>query len=175
MLGIFRQKQKGYLTVDQSAAVDRALRRGVAWLVSVRDHARWKSYPYSSYETEDSESISGLVLHTINVLGEDAHQFNVEWIEKLPERTITIGEYERLHVEIPTPSGMAIDHFVQLKMPWMTVATVDAFPSGNVFQRAKALKWLENTLNDESVLASDKRKEWWRAEVLYSLNYAMKL
>ncbi|HXN88741.1 MAG TPA: hypothetical protein VN890_05225 [Methylocella sp.] len=173
LLGLLRQKQKGYINIEKRAAVEKALTRGAHWLLSVRDHARWKSYPYSV--SKESESISGLVLHVINqLLGEDAKQFNVEWLEKLPGRVILAGEAEDFYIEIPTPAGMAFDHWEQLKMPGLTVATVDAYSSGNVFQRAKALRWLENILDDESVSSSDARKEWWRAEVLYSLNYAIK-
>jgi S-adenosylmethionine/arginine decarboxylase-like enzyme len=69
---------------------------------------------------------------------------------------------------------MAFDHFEQITMPWLIVATVDAFTSGDTFERAKALKWLERTLDDDSISASDVHNNWWRAEILYSLNYSIK-
>jgi hypothetical protein len=181
LLGLSKQKQKGYVSADQISAVDKALIRGTEWLLSARNHARWKNYPYlTADEASQSESISGVVLHAINnvidveAMKLDKEQLNKEWLEKLPDRIVTAGETEKVYIGIPTKSGWAFDHFEQLPMPWLTVATVDAFPSGNVFQRAKALKWLENVLDDESVSSSDSRNNWWRAELLYSLNYAIK-
>jgi hypothetical protein len=181
LLGVSKQKQKGYVSADQISAVDKALIRGTQWLLSARNHARWKNYPYlTADEASQSESISGVVLHAINnvidveALQLDKEQLNKEWLEKLPDRIVTAGETEKVYIGIPTKAGWAFDHFEQLQMPWLTVATVDAFPSGNVFQRAKALKWLENVLDDESVSSSDSRNNWWRAELLYSLNYAIK-
>jgi hypothetical protein len=181
LLGLSKQKQKGYVSADQISAVDKALIRGTQWLLSARNHARWKNYPYlTADEASQSESISGVVLHAINnvidvgALQLDKEHLNKEWLEKLPDRIVTAGETEKFYIGIPTKSGWAFDHFEQLPMPWLTVATVDAFPSGNVLQRAKALKWLENVLDDESVSSSDSRNNWWRAELLYSLNYTIK-
>jgi hypothetical protein len=181
LLGVSKQKQKGYVSADQISAVDKALKRGTQWLLSARNHARWKNYPYlTADEASQSESISGVVLHTINnvidveALQLDKEQLNKEWLDKLPDRIVTAGEVEKVYIGIQTKSGWAFDHFEQLPMPWLTVATVDAFRSGDIFQRAKALKWLENVVEDESVSSSDSRNSWWRAELLYSLNYAIK-
>jgi hypothetical protein len=75
LIGLYKQKQKGYINAKKETAVARALRRGASWLVAVRDHARWKNYPYLT-DSKHSESISGLVLHTINMLiGEKAHRY----------------------------------------------------------------------------------------------------
>jgi hypothetical protein len=176
LLGLLRQKREGYIKGEKVAAVERALTLGGEWLSSVRSAAaRWKNYPYLIHGAKESESISGLVLHTLNqLLGDNVHHFNMKWLERLPEGIIGAGESEQYYIEISTPSGMAFDHFEQLKMPWTIVATVDAYSSGNIWQRAKALKWLEDILNDESVSESDGQNNWWRAEVLYSLHYTVK-
>ena len=137
-----------------------------------REHARWKNYPNLNHGAKESESISGLVLHALNLaLGEEVRTINSNWLETLPDRIVQANDGESYYIEVPTKSGMAVDHFVQLKMPWLVVATVDAFPDGNVSERAKALKWLEDTLSTSSVAEADKENNWWRAEVLYALNY----
>ena len=176
LLGLFSQKEKGYISKEKSADVEKALKRGSEWLLSVREGPRWKSYPYYTEEATESESISGLVLHVLNkILGEEAiREVNEEWIDDLPERVILASDVENYDIQIQTPSGAAFDHFKQLQMPWATVATVDAYASGTVAQRAKVIQWLEDIFNDKSVQALDARGDWWRAEVLYSLNYAMK-
>ncbi len=176
LLGLFRQKQNGYIEASKTPDVENALKRGTEWLISVGNDARWSAYPKMTDEETESESISGLVLHTLNViLGEEAvHELNQQWLNRLLlSQVISAGDAEKYYIEVPTSSGKAIDHFEQLKMPWMTVATVDAFASGSISQQAKALEWLEHALNNKSVSALDKKKDWWRAEVLYALNYAM--
>jgi hypothetical protein len=101
-------------------------------------------------------------------------EVNEEWLENLPPHIISVNDSEKYRIEILTSSGNAIDDFEQLEMPWTLVATVDAYPSGTLSQKAKAVRWLEANLNYKSVQSIDTRKDWWKAEVLYSLNYAMK-
>ncbi len=176
ILGLFRQHENGYIDPSQVDAVKKALEHGAAWLSARRHTARWRNYPYLIDNSEESDSISGLVLHALDRISgqENLKHFNTAWLDKLPNHVVTAGDVEHSYITVPVPSTVTIDHFEQLKMPWMVVATLDAFSSGNWWQRAKALKWLEDTLSDESVLSSDALGDWWRAEVLYSLNYAMR-
>lgn len=50
----------------------------------------------------------------------------------------------------------------------MLIAIIDVYPSENLFQRGKALQWLEKTLDHESVADADREEReeynWWRAE-----------
>jgi hypothetical protein len=56
----------------------------------------------------------------------------------------------------------------------MLVATVDAYPQGDLLHRMHAMEWLENSLNHQSVVNADSvDAAWWRAELLYSLNYVL--
>jgi hypothetical protein len=176
LLGLASQIKNGCISEPKNAAVEEALTRGSQWLMSVGSDARWSNYPYLTNESEVSESISGLVLHVLNeTIGDvsTVRELNQQWLEALPERVFSVKDSENYYVEMKTPSAMAVDHFEQLKMPWMLVATVDAFHSGSITQRAKALRWLEHTLNEKSVSSSIARRDWWRAEVLYSLDYAI--
>jgi hypothetical protein len=41
-------------------------------------------------------------------------------------------------------------------------------------QRARALRWLERNLNQPGINAVDTcHPDWWRAEILYALNYVL--
>ena len=69
-----------------------------------------------------------------------------------------------------------VDRFQQITLPWMLIATVDAYPSGDVFQKARARNWIDAALTEHSVLTADaSTNNWWRAELLYALKYVRKL
>ena len=77
-------------------------------------------------------------------------------------------------MEMNLAGSMAIDHFVQLKLPWMLTATIDAYRSGDAVERARALRWIESTVAGKSVEQADSdANNWWRAELLYSLAYLL--
>ena len=69
-----------------------------------------------------------------------------------------------------------IDHFQQITLPWMLIATVDAYSSGGIFQKARARDWIDAALSEHSVLTADANtNNWWRAEFLYALKYVGRL
>ena len=176
LIGLLRQKEKGYINKREATAVDSAIARATGWLLSVRGKgARWKPYPRLNVNIE-SESISGLVLHALHLSA--PHQvasIDREWLESLPFKAVGAADGENYYVDMKTENSQAIDHFVQLKAPWMMIATVDAYESGTTFQRAKALRWLETTLSHDSYSVADAdEKNWWRAELLYGMRYVLK-
>ena len=176
LIGLLRQKSKGFIDKQDIQDVDNALTRATGWLLSQRTKgARWKPYPRLNSSGE-SESISGLVLHALHLSAPDQMTaLDKEWIDSLPVTTIAASDGEKYYVEMEGTNPRAIDHFVQIKLPWMLISTIDAYASGDVFQRAKALHWLERTLNHESVAIADgNENNWWRAELLYALRYALK-
>ena len=71
-------------------------------------------------------------------------------------------------------SGPANDIWEQIQLPWVLAAAYDAFPSGNLRQRALPLRWVEMTFGDARALAADTEpRSWWRAKLLYSLRHAL--
>lgn len=175
LLGLQGQLDKGLIAPQSAQAVKIAIRKGTAWLLSTREKARWRPYPYIK-SSPLSESVSGVVLHALHRTAADAViELDGEWLDSLPERTITAGESENSYVEIATGRGVSIDHFVQIKLPWVLAATVDAFPNGTRLQRAKAQQWIENALDHESTVAADTvQSNWWRSELLYALRHTSK-
>jgi hypothetical protein len=64
--------------------------------------------------------------------------------------------------------------FTQIKLPWLLIATADAYANGSLLQRVKALSWIEQVLAQDGVTNSDTEPDnWWRAEVLYALRYVL--
>jgi len=96
-----------------------------------------------------------------------------EWLTDLSSVSVSANDAENSYLEIRGKYGVGFDHFVQIQMPWLLVGTVDAFPNGTIFQRTNALYWLENTLDQQSVLDAGKQQGWWRSELLYSLRYLL--
>lgn len=173
LLGLLHQKGKGFTDKD----VDQAIARATGWLLSTRmKGARWKPYPNLSASSE-SESISGLVLHALHLsVPTQMSELDNEWIANLPSPLIKPSDGENYFISMEGTNGLLIDHFVQIKLPWLLIATVDAFPNGDMLDRAKSLLWPENTLNQESVLNADSIKDnWWRSEFLYALKYMLKI
>ena len=65
---------------------------------------------------------------------------------------------------------------MQITLPWMLIATVDAYPNGTIFQKARARNWINAALSKHSVLTADANTEnWKRAELLYALKYVRTL
>jgi hypothetical protein len=171
LIGLQEQRMRGLISEQQLPAIDIAIQTGTTWLLSNREpNARWKPYPYMTTSAV-SESISGLAMHALHATTpENMAVIDREWLDNLPRRPISVSEHENSYVLVSTKAGVSIDHFVQIKLPWLLVATVDAFPNGDVIQRARATGWLETQLNQADVLAADTvAQNWWRAEVLYSL------
>lgn len=175
LLGLHAQKSVANLTAQQSEQIAAAIDKGVAWLLSVREHdsARWKRYPLS-LKSEHSISISGTVMYTLHKLGTpNLRAIDAMWLDSLPEGTV--GEAERPYITVETLRGPANDIWEQIQLPWVLAATYDAYPSGNLRQRTLALRWVESTLKDPRVLAADTEpRPWWRAELLFALRHVMK-
>jgi hypothetical protein len=76
------------------------------------------------------------------------------------------------NVELRGSNIERIDHFSQIKLPWMLIATIDAYPSGDIFQKGRARNWIDAALSEHGVLTADaSTNNWWRAELLYALKY----
>jgi hypothetical protein len=177
LLGLLHQKNKGLIRKEDANLIDKAITKATGWLLSTRmKGARWKPYPNLSSSNE-SESISGLVLHALHIsVPAQMTVLDKEWIESLPGTLIKPSDRENYYIDMKGKSGLNIDHFVQIKLPWMLIATVDAFSNGDVFERTKALLWLEMNIDQKSVVNSDGIKDnWWRAELLYALRYTLKM
>ena len=83
---------------------------------------------------------------------------------------------EENFVELRGSNNERIDHFKQIELPWMLIATVDAYPSGDVSEKGRARNWIDAALSEHSVLTADATtNEWWRAELLYALKYVRRV
>jgi hypothetical protein len=176
ILGLQAQIERGLIENGKRDAVNDAIARGAAWLLSVRgEGSRWRSYP-NAPRNKVSESISGLVIHALHhTIPGQTGEIERDWLSNLPTPWPKIEDTDPVYVEVFSGGHLVgIDQFIQIKLPWMLVATIDSYPIGNVFNRTTALYWLDNVLAQKGVANADVGlANWWRAEFLFSLGHML--
>ncbi len=176
LLALHNQQSKNLISSSLSTEVTNAISKGSAWLMMHQGSSRWKDYPLLA-KGRISESISGLVLHVLHVTSPNSVvQIENAWLDKIPSTVPSAGDSEQNFYWFKTKDdGFQNDKFVQIKLPWLLIATIDAYATGDIFQRVKALAWIEKMLDQESVINAEKKEDnWWRAELLLSIQYALK-
>jgi hypothetical protein len=173
MLGLISQREQGLIRKTDLERVNRAIEKANSWLMSQRKNgSKWPAYPNLKKNT-DSQSISGLTLHALyRAAPGQAASLADDWITHLPEKPPAAGDGEMYYVEMYDASPPAFDHFVQIKLPWMLIASVDAYQSASLLQKMVLLNWIEESVGQESVIKADTTDQnWWRSELLYALKY----
>jgi hypothetical protein len=183
LLGLNSQLKKNFVDNDDKLRVVSAIGDGANWLIEHRERnlrVRWKDYQLlSKQKSTISESISGVVLHTLhqsiqhNIIEQgELQQIDSDWLDNLPAASISIEDKDQPHIWFKDKDcHWCQDGFTQIKLPWLLIATADAYANGSLLQRVKALSWIEQVLAQDGVTNSDTEPDnWWRAEVLYALS-----
>jgi hypothetical protein len=172
LLGLQAQLERGLLPQGKRDVVATTISRGARWLLSVRgEGSRWHAYP-NAPGSKVSESISGLVIHALHrTLRGQTRDVERIWLTHLPTDLPKIEDTDPVFVEVMTgKERVGVDAYVQIRLPWMLVATADSYSSGNLLDRSSALNWLDKVLAQKGVATADVGlANWWRAEFLFSL------
>jgi hypothetical protein len=177
VLGLAEMNRRELISFAMRSQVEDAIARGVAWLQTTRaDSGKWKPYPNMA-NSKVSDSVSGLVLHTLHVADPSGlRDLDRDWLSSLPRDPPEATAMEGDFVVLRGSNIARIDHFKQIELPWMLIATVDAYPSGDVSEKGRARNWIDAALSEHSVLTADATtNEWWRAELLYALKYVRRV
>jgi hypothetical protein len=177
LLGLHEQRTAGLIPSDKRPAVDAAIRRAAGWLMRSRDGARWKAHP-GARATDSGEALSGFVLHVLHEVGtKDLSDVDRAWLGTLPDRDLEPSSRDDRYVELPYGrNDSAIDQVSEVRLPWILLATADAYRNGTVGEKARALKWFETILRDPSVRTADTQGlDWVRSELLIGLSETGKL
>lgn len=152
--------------------VNNAIIRGVAWLWLKQETgaAKWKDYPNGGKGSIDSESISGLVIHVLNRVEKRTklQDLNQQWLNELSSVPPDPLDAEHSDTYDLADYGDKTSHF---RLPWMLMATIDAYESGGILQKGKALRWIEKAMNNDFGSPTLKAKQWIAAENLFALKY----
>ncbi|WP_460762703.1 nSTAND1 domain-containing NTPase [Niabella terrae] len=161
-----------------------AIEGGVQWLLtSISDFkkARWGDYDQKQGRYESlpvSMSISGLAIHTLNILGSSTDTLNQHWLKSLllSDAAMDINLRERSDKSFLDDNLDVIlkDETRHLILPWMLIATVDAYSSGTFSERLRANKWINRVIENLDPGLLPQTDRFARAEVLISLRYLMK-
>lgn len=176
LLALQSQLERKLIDAALVKEVAAAIKLGSTWLAAHRevDKSRWKAYPLL-LKGPTSDSISGLVIHALHVTAPQEYtQLESDWLNHLPTAVPSAADAENDYYWIKSKDGFHNDNFVQIKLPWLLIATADAYSSGTILQQAYALRWLERALNQESVINADTQTDnWWRAELLFAIRYVL--
>lgn len=156
--------------------VSHAIGKGSSWLIRHRGNgSRWRDYPFQE-KGAISDSLSALAMHALHLTAPDSiKQLKKDWLDNLPSKVPTAGDASQSFVWVKLRVGTSYkDDYVQIALPWMLIATADAYDVGNYFERTRTLLWMEQALYQESVVHADTQVEnWWRVELLLALRYVM--
>ena len=130
--------------------IDTAVLKGVHWLMrNITDSARmiWADYSADeNYENTVSKSLSGLVMHTLNLTGNATPAMNKKWLKNLAMKDalldITFREKSDKDNKRKTGEVEFRDGTRHLSIPWQIIATVDAYKDGNYVEKFHANRWL---------------------------------
>jgi hypothetical protein len=149
-----------------------AVASGAQWLYSQRSPktARWRDYPAG----RPLLSVSGLALHALHMVGGyDLKDIDRLWLRSLPNTLPRADEYDVSARTVFRSSNDPIqtDDTKYYSLPWAIVATIDAYPNGNIFDRAFALNWLERVIaaSPLETLKGDNHDNWVLALNLLAL------
>ena len=168
--GLYKQRSAGLVPAERRAAVDGAILRATQWLLHARDGARWKAHPNLPGSTEP-EVLSGFILHVLHEVGAaDLADVDRSWLQTLPRANLNPNSLDTHYVVLQYGHSAAIDHFAEVRFPWILLATADAYASGTPAEKARTLSWFKRVLDNPEVRSADTEGvEWVRAEVLLGM------
>jgi hypothetical protein len=160
----------------QKRRVAEAIGKGRGWLQDNTipgKRGRWKNYPNGEYG-EESISVSGLALHALHRTPGPPPQANdAHWMAHLPAiLPMPKEETSSAQTVLTRQYGPAADPTHHFKLPWVLIATVDAYSAGGIAQRARAAQLFHQISDRQDSIRSDlKELPWLEAETLIALRY----
>jgi hypothetical protein len=160
---------------DGGQRIESAVARGTGWLYAQRvaGAARWMDYPGG----REMLALSGLALHVLHLTNRyDMTDVDRLWLKSLPG-TVPRAEYFEVSARTifrgPWRDGaVGTDDVRHYPLSWAIAATIDAYGSGSLVERAFALSWFERVLATAPLeqLKGDSGDEWIAAELLIALS-----
>jgi len=162
------------LTPEQAVEAEVALNRGVGYIRGSNIGGRWRYYPERS-DSDLSDADSGLAIYTLHYVGNGDSKLDRLWLDSLPREHLGSRDDEvsnarwlyRVHEEQP-PLPDPIRH---LRLPWILAGTVSAYPSGSLWQRAKASAFIDEILNTPDGSSLLPPENFRRAQLLIALRH----
>jgi hypothetical protein len=162
------------LSPDQLVEADIALNRGVEFLRGSSTGGRWRYYPERS-DSGLSDADSGLAIYTLHYVGSGDSKLDTLWLESLPHENLGSRDDEvsnaRWVYRIDPQQPPLPDPIRHLRLPWILAATVSAYPSGSLWQRARAGAFVEEIFNRTDGSSLLPPENFRRAQLLIALRH----
>jgi hypothetical protein len=158
---------------EQREAADTAVHKAAAWLRSraLPGRARWTEYApdHTAEQREDYLAVSALVIHTLRTIS-DIRDFDEQWLAELPQQVPALNEHETAKGQVfISKNQFTLDDVRHYRYPWMLTTTVEAFPGGRDWEKARALVWINTALSSRLTSADFHNEVWTIAETLFAL------
>ncbi len=161
--------------------IEQSINKGVHWLLNNMVYPKkssWTDYPKNkSYEDLLSFSLSGLAIHTLNLINSGSLQpvLNRQWLNNLKNSQAFTEIDHKEQSDMFYKFGSAVAEFSDrtrhLVVPWQIIATVDAFKDGTLRQRFHANAWLDIMVDNLDITNINKNPRYIKAEILIALRY----
>jgi hypothetical protein len=172
VLALYDLLRANVLTARQQSDCEVALDRGVAFLRGSNSGNRWRYYPARA-DSSTSDADSGLVIYTLHYVGKGDRKLDRLWLDSLPHDRLASRDDEISNTRWLYPSDQlkppVPDSIRHLRLPWIVAATVSAYQSGTIWQKAKAAELFDaifDQADDASLVPPENFK---RAELLIAL------
>jgi hypothetical protein len=158
--------------------VSNAVRMGRHWLLTHSTQDRpgsWSDYQRGQY-AQMSPGLSALVIHVLHSVGPDVPiAIDQDWMAHLP--LVLPSAKEHVSTDYPvmlTEGEFVTDDTNNFTLPWLLIATVDAYPRGSITQRAEAVRLIRQVSDaskDSALMREVQGVPWLAAETLMGLRY----
>jgi hypothetical protein len=156
-----------------------SIRKGSNWLLNnaeVATRPLWDDYPKNkTFEGQISKSLSGLAIHTLNLLGYASPDLNKKWLRTLETsqsmEEIYYKETSDMFYTFSFSGAELRDLTRHLIIPWQIIGTIDAYKDGNAFEKTKANIWIDNVISQLDADKIRRNPTFIKAEIYISLRY----
>ncbi len=160
VLGLIEQLQQNLIDKNYEERVKFAINEGVTWLLKTRNRNGeflWSDCPKVDliWQTP-SYGVDGTIIYTLHFVAKsglvqtpnltnELKEIDSIWLDKL-DQTPNFPLEHQIDGRCFTVSadGGIMDRTIRFSMPWLILATIEAYPNGTVWQKAIATKRLEN-------------------------------
>lgn len=182
-LALHEQAHRAWLQPEQAKQCRAAVATAARWLQYNAKHLNglWKFYYNYPQQNEISWSNSGLVIHFFHHLNRgtlrqepiDIRYYDQAWLAKLPIEPPLADSFESWNLDVPIKGKKSFRENVRcLKLPWVIIATADAYPNGTLRQRMKALEFTDNLLYRLPTIENEcSQQSWMLAELAIALRH----
>lgn len=174
VLALGEQTRRKLLPEHLSRQVGAAVRSGLSWLeAQEKPNGLWASYPRLNHPEDISYSNSGFATFVLNQLElYPSAERRRSWMRHVPAalpKTFAAESYNSWVCQDNNSQREAVRY---LLVPWILVASAEAYGDGSLLQRARVVRLVEDLVAREDDLISEVGQEYFlAAEVVIALRH----